>query len=352
MARPSSRSNRSSARPARRPRWIATLVAALLGAGLFAQNSAWAAPLTGSTTLLSSAMTGESVLVRAALNTSAAPAPSEIALVNECRDPGSSAKKPDAQSRTPIDAWTADGGGVAAGVAVSLIDRPAGSTCQVSLARKGATIKSSVTSYQVTALMRRLTVTVTGQGRVVSSPIGIDCPSTCSAAFAPATTVQLVATALPGNQFAGFGGACTGATCSVTLTADAAVSALFQPVAIPGNGIIEFGEDCDDANTTNGDGCSATGQTEPGYTCTSQPSICVGPVQLTVVVVGNGRVTSSPAGINCPSVCVSSYVFGTTVVLTAVAVPGSTFAGFTGGCTGFTCTVTLTSPRTVTATFV
>jgi cysteine-rich repeat protein len=43
---------------------------------------------------------------------------------------------------------------------------------------------------------------------------------------------------------------------------------------ICGNGIIEPPQACDDANTTAGDGCSATCTIEAGYTCTGQPSVC------------------------------------------------------------------------------
>ena len=47
--------------------------------------------------------------------------------------------------------------------------------------------------------------------------------------------------------------------------------------AVCGNGIIETaaGEQCDDRNTANGDGCSSTCQIESGWTCTGEPSVCV-----------------------------------------------------------------------------
>lgn len=44
-------------------------------------------------------------------------------------------------------------------------------------------------------------------------------------------------------------------------------------VIVYGNGIIE-GEECDDGNIASGDGCSATGTIETGYTCSGQPSVC------------------------------------------------------------------------------
>lgn len=41
-----------------------------------------------------------------------------------------------------------------------------------------------------------------------------------------------------------------------------------------GNGVLEVGEDCDDGNTTDTDGCSATCSIEDGFVCRSEPSLC------------------------------------------------------------------------------
>ena len=41
-----------------------------------------------------------------------------------------------------------------------------------------------------------------------------------------------------------------------------------------GNGIIGPGEDCDDGNNDDGDGCSLTCTVEPGCECTGEPSVC------------------------------------------------------------------------------
>ncbi len=45
-------------------------------------------------------------------------------------------------------------------------------------------------------------------------------------------------------------------------------------VAECGNGAIEGDEDCDDGDTDDGDGCSATCTRETGYRCTGEPSMC------------------------------------------------------------------------------
>ena len=46
--------------------------------------------------------------------------------------------------------------------------------------------------------------------------------------------------------------------------------------AVCGDGLIQVqaGEECDDNNTSNGDGCSSTCLVEPGYVCDGQPSVC------------------------------------------------------------------------------
>jgi len=67
---------------------------------------------------------------------------------------------------------------------------------------------------------------------------------------------------------------------------------------------------------------------------------------------GNGTATSLPAGINCTSNCSASFPVGTSVTLTAQPASGSTFAGWSGACSGTgSCTITMDTNKTVTATF-
>jgi hypothetical protein len=67
---------------------------------------------------------------------------------------------------------------------------------------------------------------------------------------------------------------------------------------------------------------------------------------------GSGTVTSSPGAINCGATCSQSYTQGTVVTLTPTPTAGSTFAGWSGDCTGTgACTVTMSQARSVTATF-
>src|SRR5207302_74826 len=84
--------------------------------------------------------------------------------------------------------------------------------------------------------------------------------------------------------------------------------------------------------------------------CSTSPSTL--PLNVTVAGSANGTVTSSPAGINCPGACSASFASGTTVTLTPTAAAGSTFAGWSGACSGTgTCTVSMSAARSVTATF-
>lgn len=67
---------------------------------------------------------------------------------------------------------------------------------------------------------------------------------------------------------------------------------------------------------------------------------------------GSGKVTSSPSGINCGSVCSGTFKQGKKVTLTAKADSGSLFTGWGGSCSGTgSCSVVMNSDVTVTATF-
>jgi hypothetical protein len=90
----------------------------------------------------------------------------------------------------------------------------------------------AVVVYRVTADHHTHTVTVarrgTGSGTVRSSPVGIDCGSSCTASYPAGTAVRLRATFAPGSKFAGWSGACAGTlSCTVTANADQTVTATF-----------------------------------------------------------------------------------------------------------------------------
>jgi hypothetical protein len=73
---------------------------------------------------------------------------------------------------------------------------------------------------------------------------------------------------------------------------------------------------------------------------------------LSVTVVGDGTVTSNPAGIDCGATCSAGFSAGTEVTLTATPVTGADFIGWQGACSGLgPCTVTMNANSAVTATF-
>ena len=161
----------------------------------------------------------------------------------------------------------------------------------------------------VTQFALGVTLAGTGSGSVSSSPSGISCPTTCSANYNSGTPVTLTAAAGTGSTFAGWSGACTGTgSCQVTMSQAQSVTATFTAT--------QFALTVAEAGT------------------------------------GSGTVTSSPAGISCPTTCTASYNSGSPVTLTATPGTGSTFAGWSGACSGTgSCSVTMSSAKSVTATF-
>ena len=129
-----------------------------------------------------------------------------------------------------------------------------------------------------------------GSGSVSSTPPGIDCPSGLCAASFPAGQVILTAQAPAGSVFAGWSGGCSGTgICTVNLLADAIVTATFNNAPPPTR-------------------------------------------TVTVTVDGAGSVSSTPAGITCPSVaCTAQISVSSQVTLTPNLTPGSVFAGWSGG---------------------
>ena len=72
---------------------------------------------------------------------------------------------------------------------------------------------------------------------------------------------------------------------------------------------------------------------------------------LSITKVGNGTVTSTPAGINCGSDCSESYTSGTIVTLNATAAAGFVFASWSGNIDCVDGLVTMDASKTCTATF-
>ncbi len=242
----------------------------------------------------------------------------------------------------------------------------------------------------------------TGSGIVTSNPAGIDCGSTCTVSYTSGTQVTLTAQAASGSSFAGWGGACSGTgSCTVRMDSARSVTATFHLMAT--NRVVTLSKSGSGTGSVSSnpsglacaEGCTvasasfastsavtltaqaASGSTFVGWSgaCSGTSSSCTIPpgtssayvtaqfnstaVQNHMLSVsrqgtGSGSISSSPAGINCGSTCTASYASGTQVTLSAQADAGSSFAGWSGACTGTnsSCTVSMDGARGVTANFI
>jgi hypothetical protein len=77
---------------------------------------------------------------------------------------------------------------------------------------------------------------------------------------------------------------------------------------------------------------------------------------LTVAVggSGSGTVRTNTTKISCPGTCSATYTYGSTATLNAEPAAGSTFAGWSGACSGtaLKCNFSMSGDQTVTATFI
>jgi len=161
--------------------------------------------------------------------------------------------------------------------------------------------------------VRTLTVTKagTGAGQVTSKPADVDCGSACVAQFKINTPVELFADPTVDTRFTGWSGACSGtAGCTVVMDQHRTVTANYEHVNGPVLSVAKLG-------------------------------------------TGTGKVTSSPAGIDCGRTCAQAFTAQTQVTLSATPGVGASFTGWSGGgCTGTAdCVVTMDQARTVTPTF-
>ena len=193
---------------------------------------------------------------------------------------------------------------------------PATTYCYRTLAYDAA----RVSSYSVEACATSgsggdaLNVTVSkagaGAGTVASTPAGILCGTACSATYFAGTSVTLAASPAIGSAFTGWSGSGCAGTSACALAGNASV--------------------------------------------TVTASFSLATYTLTVATSGPGTVTSTPAGINCGSVCSATYPNGTLLRLTATPNKnGVAFTGWGGGCSGSssTCAVSVNAATAVAAAF-
>ena len=241
-----------------------------------------------------------------------------------------------------------------------------------------------------------LAVTVKGEGKVISKPEGLLCEKTlCKGEFPKGTKVSLMPMPSEGHQFAEWGGQCKGTEeCTVTLAEPISVIAAFESAAPPNVTLtVTYTGEGKVVSKPDGLECekgTCTGEYEQGSVVTLTPmpgedhvfsewkGACMGSegctltlnaattviaafippppppnVNVSVSVVGDGSVLSSPTGIVCPTGdCTDQFLSGTTVTLSATPNAGQQFSGWSGDCTGATCSVTLSTAISVTATFI
>lgn len=229
----------------------------------------------------------------------------------------------------------------------------------------------------ISALANSHTVTIAGiggngSGTVVSSPAGLNCSTglvgTCTGNFGELSPPTLTAQPATGSDFTSWGGDCSGSgTCTfVPFTSNKSVTATFTlqqftlAVTVGPNGTVTSSPgsiSCSNA-TCNDDFdyntvVTLTAAPDPSYGLLAWTGDCAGAgVSLTCQVTmdqartvgvtfaqnlftltvttgldtGNGTVTSSPAGIDCPNVnCAANFTSPTVVTLTATPGPFSVF---------------------------
>jgi alpha-tubulin suppressor-like RCC1 family protein len=186
--------------------------------------------------------------------------------------------------------------------------RSPGTTTITATDTSGRTGSTTLTVQGTSNSTLSVVKTGSGTGRVTSSPPGIDCGSDCSESYANAADVTLTASAAGDSSFTGWNGcdSVSGVTCTLMMTGARTATAAFE--------LQRF--------------------------------------VLTVSKTGMaGQVGSSPAGISCGADCSESFSIDTVVTLTAS--PSPFFTGWSGCDTvsGATCTVTMTSAKSVSARF-
>ncbi len=247
-----------------------------------------------------------------------------------------------------------------------------------------------------------------GKGSVTSDPAGIECGSACKASFAKEGTVKL--TAQPADDYSQFSkwSGCTtssGNECSVVMTAKKQVTATFTPTPTyqltvsqghtnGGKGKvtsddlkINCGTDCKEKYLKNTaitlSAVADAGSVFKGWKPATSPCATTAPCAVTMdkakavqavfvgdytlkvasksqklkKVSGTGKVTYTPAAINCAtgstSHCSGKVPYHTSVTLTATPDTGSELKGWSAcpSASGQTCTFTMDKAFSITATF-
>ena len=248
-----------------------------------------------------------------------------------------------------------------------------------------------------------LSVAPTGAGTelITSSPAGINCGASCTASFPPGAVVTLSVPFSPDSYIQDWGvPGCSAfqATCGITLNADLSINVavgLKQPISVDvsGSGSVQVSDASGAASAPPPATCSSscTYLYQPGDTLTlvanaastthfvawggacsgNAGSICTVNFQvatsasaqfapnplLTISFSGSGQGSVSESwgtqGASCTASCSESIAIGVPITLSAIASANSTFAGWSGACSGTTpsCKVTPAGNESVGAIF-
>jgi len=235
----------------------------------------------------------------------------------------------------------------------------------------GTTYGSDVSFTSLSVYTLALSSTGTGSGTVSGS-----------GSYDAGTAVQITATPSTGSTFTGWSGDCSGTAnpLTVTMTSSKTCTATFTlnqyaltvnksgtgSGEVTGAGTYNYGATATVTATPatgssftgwSGDCSGAAASTTVSITGEKNCTATFTLIQFTISVnksgTGNGTVTSSPSGISCGAACSAVFNEAAVVSLEAVAGSGSTFAGWSGDCSGngLSCSLTMDSAKSVAATF-
>ncbi len=242
----------------------------------------------------------------------------------------------------------------------------------------------------------------TVQGLVFASPLGFTCKASCTASFPIGTDVTVAAFPLnsnwrfgswtvdgvprTGSPFADIAGT---SSIGIRTDADMTINITFLPFGNPKLSLRITGQG--EVSSATGDftctylvsmpcmkeyaqgqtvtlvarattsrflnwtGCTSTG----GNTCNvlmdqakEVTAAFEDPTPLTLNIIGEGTITSTPTGVNCKSNCSVAFNKNQVVTLTAIPAEGWRFSYWANACTGTgTCSVTMNTNKTVQAVF-
>lgn len=115
--------------------------------------------------------------------------------------------------------------------------------------------------------------------------------------------------------------------------------ALCRRSATYGNGVVEDGEECDDGNQADNDGCSTNGDEEIGWDCTGSPSVCVTVATATPTVTATVTPSLTPTrtSTNTPTATPTSTPQNTPTITSTITATATTTPLCHGAISGTPC---------------